>query len=41
MNALNALNAYVLHEKFKPDGAPVGKHRLFIKDLGKALCQEL
>ena len=36
-----ALNAYVLNEKLKVEGAPVGKRRLFIKQLGKALCQEL
>ena len=33
--------AHVLHEKFKFDKAPVGKRRLFIKKLGKDLCQEL
>ena len=38
---ISTLNAYVLHEKLKADGAPVGKRRLFIKELGKALCQEL
>ena len=36
-----ALNTYVLYEKFKADGASMGKRRLFIKELGKALCQEL
>ena len=36
-----ALNAYVLHEKLKVNKVPVGKRRLFIKELGKGLCQEL
>lgn len=36
-----ALNAYVLNEQLKADGSPVTKRRLFIKKLGKSLCQEL
>ena len=36
-----ALNAYVLFEKLKMDGAGKEKRRLFIKKLGKGLCQEL
>jgi len=36
-----ALNAYVLNRKLKAEGAPVGKRHLFIKKLGKTLCQEL
>jgi len=36
-----ALNAYVLFEKLKMDGAGKEKRRLFIKRLGKGLCQEL
>jgi hypothetical protein len=36
-----ALNAYVLYEKLKVDGAPREDRRLFIKKLGKGLCQEL
>src|ERR1051325_1994936 len=36
-----ALNAYVLYRKLKVDAAPVEKRRLFIKKLGKELCQEL
>jgi len=36
-----ALNAYVMFEKLKMDGAGKVKRRLFIKRLGKGLCQEL
>lgn len=36
-----ALNAYVLFEKLKVDGAGKEKRRSFIKRLGKGLCQEL
>jgi len=36
-----ALNAYVLFEKLKMDGAGKEKRWLFIKRLGKGLCQEL
>jgi len=36
-----ALNAYVLFEKLKMDGAGKEKRRLFTKRLGKGLCQEL
>ena len=36
-----ALNAYVLHEKLKFDTAAVGKRRLFLKKLGKGLCQDI
>jgi hypothetical protein len=38
---ISALNAYVLHEKLNLDKSPVGKRRLFIKKVGKGLCQEL
>jgi len=36
-----ALNAYVLFEKLKMDGAGKENRRLFTKRLGKGLCQEL
>ena len=36
-----ALNAYVLFEKLKMDGAGKEKRPLFTKRLGKGLCQEL
>jgi len=36
-----ALNAYVLNEKLKPAGASTTKRRLFLRELGKSLCQPL
>ena len=36
-----ALNAYVLFDKLKVDGAQVENRWLFINRLGKGLCQEL
>lgn len=36
-----ALNAYILYNKLQADGNPLIKRRLFIKCLGKILCQEL